>query len=290
MKNKFNKKSLNEEVDNQLLIGRYERELRELLQCSILDLEELSGIGDRTIMNIEHKCCCMSTTLAQSFEYYPEAFGYKFNLSDFLKLVIQAIAKGRSVKIEQTEYPTAKGSIPCECFLLLPDPNYSRQDKWHSPYQMEEEKPLLCKAAAIEHCKIIGQFEEDLRWLSGLTREELSIKVNLARNTIREIEKQCHSRCANLFKLLDFYSQLLDFRFSLRLLLDELLEAVERRTSLRVSIVDQSAFTTSEICTRKYKLILHTTIMDREKLKQISTKRINNYRKFEDKERKMQTN
>lgn len=228
------------------LLGEFEKNLRELANCTVGEIESLALVTSRTINNIETSGRCSTNLVAYILELYANYFGVEFHLSDFLKFAINAIKEGQSIKfvsfIQHEEEITIDTST--ECLVLWSNPHHVRLRKMIIPFDRFNILVRLCRFDALNECSCIGRFEEDLRLLCGLTMETVQEKTHIARNTIHGVEQGSHSRCITLAELFDYYSTELHFQFSMKTFLDEIYEAVSQRKSLRAVLIDPNQLNT----------------------------------------------
>lgn len=128
---------------------------------------------------------------------------------------------------------------PNECTLLSVAPSRSHPSKLEIPYERLDQLIDQYHSDAEKNCLCIGHFEEQLRWLCGLSRENVEEETHISHCTIHQAETQCHSRCLILSELLDFYARQLHVEISLKVFLDEIYKAITQGYGLRAVIFDQ---------------------------------------------------
>ncbi|MFV0546276.1 MAG: hypothetical protein ACK5ND_08835 [Bacteroides sp.] len=141
------------------------------------------------------------------------------------------------------------GYSPNECTLLSVAPSRSHPSKLEIPYDKLDQLIVQYHSDAEKNCLCIGHFEEQLRWLCGLSRENVEEETHISHCTIHQAETQGHSRCLILSELLDFYARQLHIEISLKVFLDEIYKAITQGYGLRAVIFDQRSTdraTTSE--------------------------------------------
>lgn len=312
------------------LVGQLEHNLRLSTHTPVIDLEELAELPKRTINYIESEGHSTSNNVAILFEPYPRYFGCKFHLPEFLNLVFKAIEEGQSIRLlpmrldentkpsedqkhpkgdepwpsenhnqwpsEDQEYLKNEKSfrnLPNECTLLSVAPNRSHPSKLEIPYDRLDQLIDQYHSDAEKNCLCIGHFEEQLRWLCGLSRENVEEETHIARNTIHSAETQGHSRCLILSELLDFYARQLHVEISLKVFLDEIYKAITQGYGLRSVIFDQRSpdqeITQQERVIETPRVVIRSTITTAESLDKLIQTRQCNYLNFKNHDGKLRT-
>ena len=248
------------------LLGEFEKNLRELANCPVGEIESLALVTSRTINNIETTGRCTTNLAAFILELYADYFGVEFYLSDFLDFTINAIQKGKTICfVSSFQHETEDVVIDSskECLVLKTNIHHLHPHRMTVPNDRINILVRLCRFDALNECGRIGRFEEELRLLCRLTMETVQEKTHIARNTIHGVEQGYNSRCITLAELFEYYFDQLHYEFSMKTFLEEIYEAVSQRKSLKAVLIDPDLLTSVSGIIAKEHIVLKNMIHEK---------------------------